>query len=197
MGGGPGGGDGGDPHGPDSPAPGFGPSLGPSTPGTGPGEGGPFGPDSPAPGPGPGLGPPGPSASPSKSTSPETLNALITALPVIGPVNAGLEAAGLTTLGDLAKGDPNPDFGTGVSGPEGSPGVGGGPTDFSKSKKNQKTVAKTAPQKTQTPTTLDDIFKSPPPVIDISKRRRFGRQQTILTGDLGEAPVARPTLLGQ
>jgi hypothetical protein len=59
-----------------------------------------------------------------------TIDALINAVMPF-PINAmNLVASQFGKgFGDLAQGDPDPAFGTGVDGPEGGPGVGGGPSD--------------------------------------------------------------------
>jgi hypothetical protein len=94
------------------------------------------------------------------------------------------------TVANLARGTPNPAFGRGVSGPDTGVGVGGGPGDFLiGSTMVQKALA--APVAPVAPVKLP-VIPAPAP-----QRKRFGRQETILTSGLSEATTFKPTLLGQ
>lgn len=127
------------------------------------------------------------------STSAGDLDALITAIPVVGPINAGMSILGMGSLGSLAQGDPDPAFGTGVSGPEGSPGVGGGPSDPLRSN-----VRRRAGTILKSPATPSPLLETPTISEALFKRKKFGRPETILTsrGALDESTI-KPTLLGQ
>jgi hypothetical protein len=63
----------------------------------------------------------------------EDINAVLNAIPPTAIVNALLYGGSSifggkgVTFGDIAQGDPNPNFGTGVNGPDSGVGVGGGP----------------------------------------------------------------------
>ena len=55
-----------------------------------------------------------------------TINALASVIPVVGPLNAMAGLFGLPSIGSIAQGTPDPNFGRGNLGPEGGVGVGGG-----------------------------------------------------------------------
>ena len=83
------------------------------------------------PGAGPGDAPVGAPGGPGVDASdPGLLDGLIAPVPVIGPINALIGMFGGKSLGELAQGDTNPAFGTGVSGADSGVGVGGGPGDI-------------------------------------------------------------------
>ena len=100
----------------------------------------------------------------------------------LGPV-PGLLGAVIGAMGSQAQGDPS---GGGPS--------GGGP------------AAPAPAPVSQTMKAIEQVIASPPvaqpaakPMLDDRKRKRIGRQETILTkrSALSEAPTSRPTLLGQ
>jgi len=93
-------------------------------------------------------------------------------------------------LSGFAKGDSSPAFGTGVSGPGGSPGVGGGPAAFTGSTLVQRAL--TVPAAAAPVLAKPPVAKPKAPV-----KKRTGRQETILTGGLSEGTTFKPTLLGQ
>lgn len=123
------------------------------------------------------------------STSSATaINALLNAIPVVGPVLSAID------FGAQAKGDPG--FSPGVSGPEGNAAQGGGPGEVSKTIRDiQTALPQTRPQQSVLPAAVEPISL----LADELRRKRIGRQETILTrrGALSEAPTYKPTLLGQ
>ncbi|OEU68404.1 MAG: hypothetical protein BBJ57_02245 [Desulfobacterales bacterium PC51MH44] len=106
----------------------------------------------------------------------------------------------MNALGMLdARGNaPIPGFGRGVSGSSGGPGVGGGPEVGGwSSPVIGSTFAQrglTTPFRAAAP--VKPPVPEPKPAFD-PKKKRTGRQETILTSGLSDAPTFKPTLLGQ
>ena len=107
------------------------------------------------------------------------MNTVLNLIPPTAMVQALLYGGTGRGLGDIAQGGP-------------APAPGGGPAD-------------PAPV-SQTMKAIEQVIAPPPvaqpaakPMLDDRKRKRIGRQETILTkrSALSEAPTSRPTLLGQ
>ena len=102
-----------------------------------------------------------------------------------GSVIGGLMGA----MSSFAQGDPN--FVAGNTSPGTTGAQGGGPTGPVSQTSRAITQAVATPAPVAQPVT--------PPPVDDRKRKRVGRQETILTSRsaLSDAPTFRPTLLGQ
>ena len=109
------------------------------------------------------------------------LGALLGSLP--GSVIGGLMGA----MSSFAQGDPN--FVAGNTGPGTTGAQGGGPTG--PVSQTSKAIIQAVAAPVAKPVT--------PPPVDDRRRKRVGRQETILTSRsaLSDAPTVRPTLLGQ
>ena len=88
-------------------------------------------------------------------------NIALSAIPVIGPL------LGLTNFAGKAKGDPN--SGQGVSGPDGSGGVGGGPGEIARKNAAKKNKSKDVPL---------PVFKIDPNQVQKDLSQSFGQTQT-------------------
>ena len=102
-----------------------------------------------------------------------------------GSVIGGLMGA----MSSFAQGDPS--FVAGNTGPGTTGAQGGGPTGPVSQTSRAIIQAVAAPTPVAKPVT--------PPPVDNRRRKRVGRQETILTSRsaLSDAPTVRPTLLGQ
>lgn len=116
-------------------------------------------------------------------------DALSLAFPPAALVNAGIKGITGTSIGQKVAGDVGGPFGVAPPGPVIGFGTGGGgSTDTQK----QIATLLTAPP-------LEPAPPAPPTAVAKEaekRRRRIGRQETILTGLLGDASINKPTLLG-
>ena len=134
---------------------------GPGGPGDAPGPGGTFGEGT----------PPGGSG----STIDTIMNMTLPTMMMQGLLYGGSSLFGKgVTFGDIARGDPNPSFGTGPD-----------------------SIARRRLGLATSPPLVSPLVEPPVVPTPTPKRKKTGRQETILTSGLSEAQTLKPTLLGQ